>query len=288
MRAVVEMEDIRGNFFVKNDKILGTADFNPHFMQTGKSVYEVIRIVSGIPLFIQEHLDRLSKSVHISNQSLILSEKVMMDRIHALVEQCALENGNIKLTLHYNDLNSDAAVDFYAFFIRHYYPTALEYLTGVDTITYHTMRSNPNAKVANLELNARVGREIKKQQVFEAILLDDNDYITEGSRSNIFMIETNTIYTAPLHNVLPGITRSKVLEICHQQNYAVVEKNLRPADLNQMEAVFLTGTSPNVLPIRRIDGLSFPSISNPLLKNIMIQYDAMIVDYVQQYLYPCS
>lgn len=276
------MEEISENYFIRNDKMLDATDFNPHFMQAGQSVYEVIRIVAGVPLFMEEHLERLSKSLNLSNQPLIISKNQIKDRTKSLIEQCAFESGNIKLALHYHGNFPDAAADFYAFFIRHYYPSAMEYRNGVDTITYHAIRSNPNAKVANLELTAKVGPEIKNQQVFEAILLDANGYITEGSRSNIFMIDGATIFTAPLHNVLPGITRSKVLEICRQQNYPVEEKNLRPADLAPMDALFLTGTSPNVLPIKRVDRMCFPSAANPLLKNIMNQYDAMIAAYIKQ------
>jgi branched-chain amino acid aminotransferase len=155
----------------------------------------------------------------------------------------------------------------------------------VDTITVNAVRSNPNAKVANLELNTRINQKIKKRNVFEAILLDDNGFITEGSRSNIFMIKDDLVFTAPLHNVLPGITRSKILEICSQQNYPVKEINLRPEDLVKMEAVFLTGTSPNVLPVKQINSVCFNSAANPLLIKIMKQYDAMIADYIKIYSY---
>lgn len=273
------MEHIEGKYFIKNNKIIAATDFDPYFMQAGQSVYEVIRIIDTVPLFIGEHLERLKKSVSIINQSLFISKDEIMKRIQLLTKQCAIENGNVKLALHYNVPNSET--DFYAFFIAHYYPSESEYRTGVDTITVNAIRSNPNAKVANLELNARINQEITRLNVFEAILLDDNGYITEGSRSNIFMIKDDTIFTAPLHNVLPGITRSKILTICQQQNYPVEEKNLRMADLVNMEAVFLTGTSPNVLPIKQVDSMCFSSAANPLLIKIMKQYDAIITDYVE-------
>lgn len=274
------MEHIKGAYFIKNNRIVDAADFDPRFMQAGQSVYEVIRIIGTVPLFVEEHLKRLNKSVNIVHRSLFISENEMMDQIQVLTKQCAIENGNVKLVLQYNGPNTET--NFYAFFIEHYYPSESEYRTGVDTITFNAIRSNPNAKVANLDLNARINQEISTHKVFEAVLLDANGYITEGSRSNIFMIKDDTIFTAPLHNVLPGITRSKILAICQQQNYPVEERNLRPADLINMDAIFLTGTSPNVLPIKQVDSMCFSSAANPLLIEIMRQYDVMIADDVNK------
>jgi branched-chain amino acid aminotransferase len=260
------------------------ADFNPHFTATGRSVYEVIRIVKGIPLFMEEHLDRMKSSVALINQPLFISADEINGQVQNLAEQCAVNEGNIKLVLQYDNVSPESRHDSYAYFIEHYYPSEDEYRHGVETITFKAVRNNPHAKVANLELIDRVNLEIKKQNVFEAILLDDEDYITEGSRSNIFMIKDSCIYTTPLLNVLPGITRSKILEICSRQNYNLYEKRLNLTDLAEMNAVFLTGTSPKVLPIRRVDDLIFASADHPLVIDIMKKYNDLSDSYIERYL----
>lgn len=276
------MEHLEGKFFIKNNQLLAAADFNPNFTTSGQSVYEVIRIVNGIPLFMEEHLERLKSSLNLIDQRLFISADQIRQQVQDLIEQCDMKVGNIKLALHFRHNGSDLRHDFYVYFIEHYYPCEDEYLHGVDTITFNAVRNNPNAKVMDLELRNRINQEIKNQNVFEAILLDDKGYITEGSRSNIFMIKDDCIYTTPLHNVLPGITRSKILEICRLQNYRLVEDQLSPAELATMDAVFLTGTSPNVLPVRRVDEMKFVSASHPLVIDIMKQYDDLVASYIKR------
>jgi len=278
------MEHLECKYFIINDRLMPAADFNPHFTATGRSVYEVIRIVKGIPLFMEEHLERLKSSVILIDQPLFLSEDEIRRQLQHLTEQCAITEGNVKMTLHYDNFSAEPRQDFYVYFIEHYYPAEDEYRQGVDTITFKAVRSNPNAKVTDLELRDRVNLEIKSQNVFEAILLDDEGYITEGSRSNIFMIKDANIYTAPLHNVLPGITRSKILEICSLQNHRLVEKRLSPAELAKMDAIFLTGTSPQVLPIKQVDDMIFASACHPLVIDIMKQYDDLVTSYINNYL----
>ena len=78
------------------------ADFNPHFTATGRSVYEVIRIVNGIPLFMEEHLERLKSSVILLDQPLFVSKDEIRRHVQDLIEQCAIEESNVKLTLHYS------------------------------------------------------------------------------------------------------------------------------------------------------------------------------------------
>ncbi|MBP1760651.1 MAG: aminotransferase, class [Firmicutes bacterium] len=278
------MEHLEGKYFIKNNHLLNAADFNPYITSAGRSVYEVIRIVNGIPLFMEEHLERLKSSVILINQPLFVSADEIRRQVQDLIEQCAMHEGNVKLTLHFSQDATEPPHDFYVYFIEHFYPAEDEYHGGVDTITFKAVRNNPNAKVADLELRERVNLEIKKRNVFEAILLDDEGFITEGSRSNIFMIKDSCIYTTPLLNVLPGITRSKILEICRLQNHKLVEKRLNPAELAEMDAVFLTGTSPKILPIKRVDDMIFASASHPLVIAVMEQYDDLVASYINNYL----
>lgn len=277
------MEHLEGKCFIKNNHLLTAADFNPYFTAAGRSVYEVIRIVNGIPLFMEEHLERLKSSVILLDQPLFVSVDEISRNVQDLIKQCAMDEGNVKLALHYTHDANEPHYDFYAYFIEHYYPAEDEYHQGVDTITFKAVRNNPNAKVADLELRKRVNQEIKNRNVFEAILLDDEGYITEGSRSNIFMVKDACIYTTPLLNVLPGITRSKILEICRLQNHRLVEMRLNPAELAEMDAVFLTGTSPKVLPIKRVDDMIFASASHPLVIAIMEQYDDLVASYLDNH-----
>jgi branched-chain amino acid aminotransferase len=115
------MEHIKGTYFIKNNIFFKTVDFDPDFMQAGQSVYEVVRIIEGVPLFMEEHLERLKKSANIINHPLSISKSKIMDWIHLLAKQCDVEYGNVKLVLQYGGL--DSVNDSYVFFIEHYYPS---------------------------------------------------------------------------------------------------------------------------------------------------------------------
>lgn len=274
------MENIRGNYFIKNDEIMSRTYFDPYLLQEGQSIYEVFRIISGIPLFLEKHLERLEQSAARTNHILKLTRQEISERIKSLIKACRIETGNIKIVIHYSVNLSNSVEVFFAYFIEHHYPSDELYAAGIETITYHAERKNPNAKVANIELNSLVNQAIKQNNVYEALLLDRNGCLTEGSRSNIFMIKDNTIYTAPLNNVLPGITRGYIFEICDRLAFNLIEANLKEDQLADMDALFLTGTSPNVLAIKKVNQFTFNSAAHPMVRAIMNEYNSLIKHYL--------
>lgn len=278
----ISMEMIKESHFIKNDEILQATCFDPPIMDEGISLYEVLKVISGVPLFIEEHLKRLVQSAVRTNHQLNSSPSEIHSRISLLIKTCQTETGNIKIVINYPDTAKNKE-DFYAFFIPYHYPTPEDYLNGVATISYYAERNNPHAKVANPLLNARVQQEIKQHNAYEALLLDHNGNITEGSRSNIFMVQGNTIITAPLQSVLPGITRGFVLDVCRKLGLTVMEKNIKMDELIDMESLFLTGTSPNVLPIKKVDHLIFKSATHPIVQSIMQAYDNLVEGYINNY-----
>lgn len=278
------MEILRGSCFIRNNAIISEANFNPHLMQEGQSIYEVFRVISGIPLFLEKHLERLDQSAVRTNHDLHLTQQEIKNRIENLIFASGIETGNIKIVVDYQANHSDISAVFYGFFIEHHYPTDKDYEKGIDTITYRAERANPNAKVANVELNRTVKQAIKQANVYEALLLDRNGCLTEGSRSSLFMIKDNTLFTAPLIDVLPGITREYILEICASIDYKVIETSINENQLADMDALFLTGTSPNVLAIKRVNQLTFDSAAHPVVKAIMHAYDSLIQNYITNHL----
>ena len=119
------------------------------------------------------------------------------------------------------------------------------------------MRENPGVKYINTDLRTRTNRLIKQKQVYEVLLVDKEGYITEGSRSNVFFIGDNVIFTAPLEYVLPGTSRKRVFDICHKHRFPIIEKRIPASELARYDAAFLSGTSPLILPINRLDELRF-------------------------------
>jgi len=259
------------------DGVIRTIDFSEsEITSKGVTLYEVIRVGSGVPLFIEEHVARLANSAKLTTINFNITCKELKEQLNLLIEKNKIYEGNIKIIL-----NHDIEDHVYAYFIEHKYPSVQMYDQGVETILYHEERENPNAKVINSAFRKRVDEKIAVGNVFEAILVDNNGNITEGSRSNIFMIKGNEVLTAPIQDVLPGVTRDRIIELLKKLNIKVFEKNVNYNDILKMDALFITGTSPKVLPISKVNEIKFSSITNPILIRTIVEYNNLIEEYIK-------
>lgn len=231
-------------------------------------VYEVIRVVDGKIHFLDEHLRRLERSWNLSDK-LKRKEYIGFEKLAEIckkvVEQNQLINQNIRIDI---DASSTVVKP-----VESYYPSEKEYEVGVDTISTTYTRANPNAKILNVLLREKV-KEIRSiENVFEVILVDDDGRILEGSRSNIFFMKGNTIRTAPIARVLGGVTREVVLQIVNDMPELRLSLNpVNIKDIFKYDACFLTGTSIDLLPIRRIDSQTYRSSTNPYYKELLRRF----------------
>lgn len=266
------MIKVSSKVFIENGKIKKISEFNEE--KEGKTIYEVIRIIDGKPLFIKEHYDRMGFSFKLSNAVLKITEKNISKYISLLVKESKTETGNIKIT--YN-LKSDTLK---IFFIKHKYPTKKMYTEGVDTILCFKERENPNAKVVNNSFREYINERLEQRKAHEGILVNNEGLVTEGSKSNIFMIKDNRLYTSKIENVLPGITRTEIIGMAIELNVPVIEEDIKYVDLDKMDALFISGTSPNILPIRCVEEKEF-DINNELLRKLMIAFEKRIDKYIK-------
>lgn len=240
-----------------------------------KLAYEVIRIIDSIPLFWEDHFLRMSDTVKsISDKQIDFEsfKKVLKE----LITKQNLVNGNIKIT--YNTAeNTDV---FNAFIIPHKYPSQDEYTYGVETITLKYEREEPNNKIWNNSLREKVDALIKENKVYEVLYLDRNNCLTEGSRSNLFFIDKNTLFSAPEDKILHGITRKYVIQTALELGISLQIKNLLYDEIQNYNSAFISGTSPKILPIRKIDNIYF-NVENKILRDLMSHFDEYIESYIR-------
>jgi branched-chain amino acid aminotransferase len=275
------MSECYRDLFIQDSEIRNCESFSDSMITEGISLYEVVRVVEGVPLFLEKHLERLKSSADIVNLKLWLNIEEIKAKMLELMKVNKVEHGNIKLVFNYNKEGSQERNTFLAYFLRHHYPTEQQYEQGVPTIICFMERANPNAKVINTNLKNITDEMMKKTGAFEAILVDKNDYITEGSRSNIFMMKENAVVTAPIEDVLPGITREFIIEACRRENIKFAEERIKQQELEKLEALFITGTSPKVLPINKVNDYIFPSSTNIIVQNIISAYNRIIEEYIR-------
>lgn len=271
------MKEAINKFYIKNEAAFEIEGFDDKYLKEGKSLYEVIKVIDRVPLFLEAHLDRVFNSSKLVNLSINYSKEKIKEVILKLIEVNDTDIGNVKLVFNFNEEEKT----FLAYFIRHSYPSEDDYKTGVDAISYKAERENPNAKVINYDFKKKVEEKIKEAKVYEAILVNNEGFITEGSRSNMFFVKNNIVYTSPVDTVLPGITRSMILSLCERLNIKVVEKLTEAEKLNEIEGLFLSGTSPNALPIRSVGALKFNSSENKIIKQIVDGFNQLINEDIQ-------
>ena len=278
------MEKCIGSYFFKNYQLMPTSSFTEHLTDISNGIYEVIRIINKVPLFWEEHMQRLNESLALKQLPLELSPSRILKAVEQLGTANDIINGNIKLLIISKANNADNPWDHFLYFTPHHYPQPRDYTEGVKVILFKAERSNPNRKIADVDLRRVIAEQLEKQSAYEALLVDPRGIITEGSRSNVFWIKEHCLYTSPRCRILPGITRQAIVQLCMEKNYPVLEREVSLDQISEMDAAFLTGTSPKVLPIKIIEDKLYQSASHPLVQDIMKAYDKMIDDYLEQYL----
>lgn len=273
------MSECVNNYYICNGDIVSSSSFKDSYIKEGKSLYEVIRVIEGTPLFLEEHLGRIMNSSKLANENLFYNEFEIVEALKQLIKINEVKYGNVKIVFNYREEGNK----FYAYFIPHYYPGEKEYIEGVNTILYHGERENPNAKIINTSFRDAVDKEVKEKGVYEAILVNRCGYITEGSKSNIFMVKGNEILTAPIEDVLPGITRKRIIDICKDLGYIVKEERIHYSDIDKLDGLFISGTSPKVLPIKSVDNVNVASSTNKVILNILKKYNERINEYIKKF-----
>lgn len=241
-------------------------------------IYDVLRVMEQVPLFVEDHSARFFKSFDLSQRERPFAENVFADSIRTFISSYGLENGNVRCVYSISPANE---TQFLVYEIKHSYPTTEMYETGVVCGTFEGERSNPNVKQeAAVKNNAY--KKIAETGVYEVLLVDLQKNVTEGSKSNTFFVQGDTIVTALAQDVLCGITRLQIIELIHSLQIPLVERKIALSELKNFDAAFISGTSPKVLPIRQIEGISY-QVKNPVVRRLAEAYDKQILEYIKSH-----
>lgn len=265
--------------FILNKEIKSSCDYNQYDQDQYVGIYEVIRVIDGLPLFLEDHISRFYTSLKLNNINTLVTERQIISRIRALIEINKLNIGNIRFQLMSN-INGD--YDFYAMVIPFFYPTKEEFESGVDCDLFPATRNNPNSKTTNLSFRELTENQIRKNNIFELILFNEQNQISEGSRSNLFFINENILFTSPDTEVLLGVTRKKIINICKTKNIVVKKLSIKTTEISDFNSVFLSGTSINILAVKTIGSSNFDTL-NPVLLLLTNEYEKLIKEYLNRF-----
>jgi branched-chain amino acid aminotransferase len=266
------MEVVRGDFFFLNGSCYKADQIGSFLKQGSVQVYEVFRIISSKAIFFNDHIERLKTSIlGTKNDVPIGLIPEIIEGTKQIAEENNIEDGNIKILVQI----LDGQIDCFVYFIPHLYPQSIDYEDGVSVGLFKSMRKNPNVKAINL-MREEFAAIFKKKNLYELLLVNDHDEITEGSRSNIFFIDfENNIHTAPDDHVLKGVTRKYIIHICEENQIPITLETIKISNLKKYKSAFLTGTSPKILPIKNIENITF-DVKSPLMVRLMQEYEKIL------------
>lgn len=243
------------------------------------SFYEVIRTRKGIPLFFDDHMKRLNDGISTRYDLKDDISELITDGLDALVRQESFTEINVRITVSF--IGQEYSV--HICYIPSSYPDDETARDGVPLILYRAERFDPGVKLLNNRLRLSVNESLVKKKAYEALLVNNEGLITEGSRSNVFFVNAKGIlYTAPDRMVLSGITRKYLIDICHREGYELVFEAVKISDLPAFQSAFITGTSPMVLHVNRIEDHLF-RIDNAIVKRLSLLYRQLADDSIINY-----
>jgi branched-chain amino acid aminotransferase len=263
--------------FIINNRLRDISELPATLCPGSFTIYEVVRMIRKKILFLEDHLQRFFDSCKILSINPKLTKQEISEQLQFLINSTDIQNGNIKFQVQINKANGQ---DFICYFVPHSYPTGTQYKNGVRAAILNASRVNPNAKVQDTSLRDMADQIIKTENVYEVILINDKGLVTEGSQSNIFMIKNDVVKTPQIKDILPGITRKYIIHACSELHIQCIESQISSEEMNSMDALFITGTSPKVLPVCKIYDHLF-DVNNQSLRAIMKKFDEMTNNYLK-------
>ena len=270
------MEKVEGSYYLLNDELVKNADGESYPEFEGRTVYEVIRVEDGIAIFLEDHLDRFFRSAAYLDLPLPATAESIEDRVYRLIAANQVGNQNLKFIL---GKTSKSESVLWIFFTQSIYPPKCYYEEGIATSLFRIERLDPNIKLVRSDYQKAVLQERADKGVYELLLVDGNEEITEGSRTNVFFVKGKELYTPPAKAVLLGIVRKKVFEICEKRQIPINETAIPVEWVKDAEGAFVSGTGNNVLPISKIGTAAIPTMNNPIVQTIMADYAEMVSVY---------
>ncbi|WP_303864343.1 aminotransferase class IV [Alkalibaculum bacchi] len=244
------------------------------------AVYEVMKMVQAKPLFFEDHMERFMNSIKKSGYAMTLSNEEILTEMILLTRVNLNKNTNIQIV--YIPVENTDDYDFIVCFTDSLSATDEQKNQGAGLETVVIERHNPAVKTVGSSYKGQIKTQSKYEDTFEILLVNKEGYITEGSRSNVFFVKNEKVITTPAQNVLLGVTRKYILELCEKNQIEVEYRDISEEEVFEMDGAFLTGTTVDVTPIIKVNNKSFGEIDKKIitLKN---QYEELMREYLENF-----
>ncbi len=240
-----------------------------HTLHYGMGVFEGVRAYKtdqGTAIFrLQEHTDRLFRSAHILGMKMPFDKATLIEAQKAAVRENKLDSGYLRPMAFYGaeamgisakTLSTHVIVAAWAWG-AYMGKEALENGIRVKTSSFARHHVNIHmckAKANGNYLNSILAHQEAAQDGYdEALLLDVDGFVAEGSGENFFLVRNSKLYTPDLTSALEGITRDTIVQLASEMGLPIIEKRITRDEVYSADEAFFTGTAAEVTPIRELD-----------------------------------
>jgi D-alanine transaminase/branched-chain amino acid aminotransferase len=241
---------INNQFLPATDGSLPVSDLS---IQRGYALFDYLKVVNGIPLYVDDHLDRLFHSAEQLHLPIIHTREALKDIIRQLMQHNHQPHSGIRITLtggNSPDGYSIAAPNLIISQSPLQLPTPEAVERGIKLMTFPHQRQLPHVKTTDYIMAIWLQPQVKEQGA-DDILYYNEASITECPRANIFIVKEGKLIT-PAQNILKGVIRKHILELAADL-LQVEERYIPLQELKLAEEVFITSTTKQVLPVRQVD-----------------------------------
>lgn len=279
-----------------NNKIVPAHDAHvsvfDHGFLYGDGIYETVRVYDGVIFMFDEHIQRLFRSASLIGLDIPKKVDDIKIAVYDTLQANKLVNAYVRLTVSrgHGPLGLDPALCKDPTFVVittdfKDYPRSF-YEDGIRLIISSVRRNlkeaiNPLIKSLNFLNNILAKIEAKQADAYEALMLNADGYIAEGTISNIFFVKGGMLCTPSIEcGILDGITRYIVIDLAVRNGITVREGAFLPDELYAADEVFITNTTMEVMPVSRVDKYNFSvgAISKLLLKKYRQEAEAYVKD----------
>lgn len=272
-----------------------------HTLHYGTGVFEGVRAYhaeQGTSIFrLKDHTDRLFRSAHILGLKMPFDKATLNEAQRLIVRENKLDSAYLRPMCFFGaegiGLRADnlkvhvmiAGWEWGAYLGKDAIEKGIRIRTSSFT-RHHVNITMCKAKANGNYMNSTLAlQEALRDGYDEALLLDVDGFVAEGSGENIFIVRNGIIYTPDLTSALEGITRETIVTLAQEFGYEIREKRITRDEVYVADEAFFTGTAAEVTPIRELDGRMIGSgVRGPITEKLQSRYFELVHGRVAEHM----
>jgi len=244
-------------YSIFNGKLIKTKKANVSLLDKGYwfdfCVYSSVKVIQGKSFFLAYHIDRLFESAHLLEIEYQFVKEDLQKWTTLLIKKNKIKDALLRFVLIGDPDGTESKLYILPITGLTYHKNE-DYSKGIKVITYQGQRPKPRAKTKSLLLSFLAFTKAKAENCHEALMIDNDGNVREGTQTNFFVIKDNKIIIPPKEKCLGGITKKFILESVKDE-FKIEEEDIPIEKIKAgvYDEVFISSTIRNVMPISKID-----------------------------------